>query len=93
MYLSGDLGCVRVQNHDVQTGRRLVVVKDSYGNALAPFLMASFDQVHVIDFRYFDASLPDYCAEQGITDVLFLNNLMSANTSTQHDSMWSLFNG
>lgn len=93
MYLSGDLGCVRVQNHDVQTGRRLVVVKDSYGNALAPFLMASFDQVHVIDFRYFDASLPDYCAEQGITDVLFLNNVMSANTSTQHDSMWSLFNG
>lgn len=91
MYLSGDMGCVRVTNNTLSTGRKLLIIKDSYGNAIAPFLMASFDEVHVVDFRYFSDNLPDYCAAQGITDVLFFNNEMSANTSVQHDSMWSLF--
>ena len=33
MYLHGDMGCVRITNHDLSTGRKLLVVKDSYGNA------------------------------------------------------------
>lgn len=91
MYLSGDMGCVRVTNNTLSTGRRLLIVKDSYGNAMAPFLTASFDEVHVVDFRYFEGNLPDYCESQGITDVLFFNNEMSANTSDQHDAMRALF--
>lgn len=91
MYLSGDMGCVRVTNNTLSTGRRLLIVKDSYGNAMAPFLTASFDEVHVVDFRYFEDNLPDYCEAQGITDVLFFNNEMSANTSDQHDAMRALF--
>ena len=91
MYLSGDMGCVRVTNNTLSTGRRLLIVKDSYGNAMAPFLTASFDEVHVVDFRYFEDNLPDYCESQGITDVLFFNNEMSANTSDQHDAMRALF--
>ena len=91
MYLSGDMGCVRVTNNTLSTGRRLLIVKDSYGNAMAPFLTASFDEVHVVDFRYFEDNLPDYCESQSITDVLFFNNEMSANTSDQHDAMRALF--
>lgn len=91
MYLSGDMGCVRVTNNELSTGRKLLVVKDSYGNAMGPFLMASFDEVHVVDFRYFEDNLPSYCEAQGITDVLFFNNEMSANTSMQHDAMRGLF--
>lgn len=91
MYLSGDMGCVRVTNNTLSTGRKLLIVKDSYGNAMAPFLTASFDEVHVVDFRYFEDNLPSYCESQGITDVLFFNNEMSANTSMQHDSMRALF--
>ena len=47
--------------------------------------------MHVVDFRYFEDNLPDYCESQGITDVLFFNNEMSANTSDQHDAMRALF--
>ena len=93
MYLYGDMGCVRVTNHDVQTGRRLLIVKDSYGNAIAPFLMASFDEVHAVDLRYFYDNVPDYCAAHGITDVLILNSEMSANTESRIDSIRNLFNG
>ena len=91
MFLGGDQGCVRIYNHDISTGRKLLIVKDSYGNAISPFLACNFDETHVVDFRYFQRLLPAYCEENGITDVLFFNNVMSANTSMQLDAMRLLF--
>lgn len=91
MFFHGDNGCVRVKNMDLSTGRKLAVVKDSYGNALGPFLTASFDEVHLIDFRYFEPNLKDYMAENGITDLLFFNNAMSANTYDRQQEIAGLF--
>ncbi len=91
MVIYGDTPLFRIVNHDGATGRRLAVVKDSYGNALAPFLIPNFDQVHVVDFRSFPRNLPAYCEENGITDLLFFNNVMSANTYSQIETMNGLF--
>lgn len=46
----------------------------------------------MVDFRYFEPNLESYCTAMGITDVLFFNNTMSANTYSQHDTMSGLFN-
>lgn len=92
MYLHGDMGCVRITNHDLSTGRKLLVVKDSYGNAMGPFLGASFDEVHMADFRYFEGDLPTYCTEHGITDVLFAVNEMAVNTEQHQNSIRAMFN-
>ena len=91
MFVWGDNPCVRIQNEDSHTGRSLVIVKDSYGNAIAPFLSASFDEVYVVDFRSFPGNLPAFCEENGVTDVLFFNNVMSANTYSQIETMNGLF--
>lgn len=91
MIIYGDNPLFKIVNHDGATGRKLVVVKDSYGNALAPFLTPSFDEVHIIDFRDFSGNLPAYCAENGITDVLFFNNIMAANTYSQVETMNGMF--
>lgn len=88
----GDLPCLKLVNQNGGTGRKLAMVKDSYGDAMATFLVNSFDEVYVIDFRSFPKNLPAYCEANGITDVLFFNNVMSANTSTQIESMDALFN-
>lgn len=77
MVLWGDNPLVRITNHDDASGRKLLLVKDSYGNAIAPFLAANYSEVHVADFRSFPGKLPAYCQENGITDVLFFNNVMS----------------
>lgn len=91
MVLYGDNPLFKIVNHDSATGRKLVLVKDSYGNALAPFLVNNYDEVHVVDFRSFPLNLPAYCQENGITDVIFFNNVMSANTWSQIESMNELF--
>ena len=91
MFLYGDQPCVRVQNQDCHNGRKLVMVKESYGNAIGPFLAASYDEVFVVDFRSFEGSLPDFCQENKVTDVLFLNSTIAANTGARVDDLWTLF--
>lgn len=75
---------------DCNTGRKIAVVKDSYGNAFVPYLTANYDEVHMIDFRYWKGNLTDYLKSNGIKEVLILNNTMSANAPTQVDMMKDL---
>ncbi len=77
-YMSGDDHIVKIDT-DMPNGRKLCVIKDSYGNALIPFLTSSFESVYVIDMRYFELNAISFLREQGITDVLFAMNSFSAN--------------
>lgn len=74
------------------TGKKIAVIKESYGNAFSPYLTNNYSEVHIIDFRYFNQNLADYCKQNGITEVLYLNGIMSANTQVQLDSMDGLLN-
>ena len=56
---------------DVGNGRRLLVFKDSYGNALAPFLVSMFDEIIIADFREFSLDTKTFVEEHGITDIAF----------------------
>ncbi len=69
-YLGGDQYVVRADTQ-VQNGRKLLVVKDSYGNATVPFYTNSFQQVIVLDARYFNRNLVSFIRDMGITDVVF----------------------
>lgn len=81
-FMGGDLRNAHVST-SVRNGRKLMIVKDSYGNALPAYLFFSFEDIHVIDFRHFSGSMPDYVRDNGITDILIVNNLLHAyNKST-----------
>lgn len=54
-----------------RNGRNLVIFKDSYGNALLPFLTSSFENIYLCDMRYFDINAIDFINEVEATDVLF----------------------
>lgn len=71
-FMGGDARRVSVKT-GVNNGRRLLIVKDSYGNAVAGYLFSSFEEVNVIDYRYFRTNVAKYCKEKGITDLLFVN--------------------
>ena len=55
---------------DCKNGRKLFLIKDSYGNALVPFLTGSFEEIYVVDFRYFKLNPISFMKEHGITDFL-----------------------
>ena len=58
--------------------RRLIILKDSFGNMLPGYLFYSFEEIHVIDNRYFTQDIVQYVHEHHITDILFANNIFSA---------------
>lgn len=70
MFMGSDSFIVKI-NTAVKNGRTLMIVKDSYGNAMIPFFTGSFEQIIVTDMRYFDLNMVDFIEEMGVTDLLF----------------------
>ena len=76
-FMGGDSKITKVHT-SVDNGRRIIIFKDSFGNAIPGYLFYSFEEVHVIDFRYFNRNIVTYIRENKITDVVFANNLTHA---------------
>ena len=55
---------------DVNNDRVLVVLKDDYPSAMIPCLTSSFSEIYVIDVRYCNFNVADFCVKKGATDVL-----------------------
>ena len=62
----------------VGNGRKVLIIKDSFGNAIPGYLFYSFDDIFVIDNRYFHLNLKKYIEQQGITDLLFACSIFNA---------------
>ena len=77
---------------ELDTGRKACVFKESYGNAFVPYLVDSFDEIYVIDIRYFGMNAVEYMKQQGITDVIFINNAFAANTGSLIEGIENLYN-
>ncbi|MGN0602595.1 MAG: DHHW family protein [Oscillospiraceae bacterium] len=90
MFLGADAIHTKVTT-SINNGRKIVVFKESYGNAFVPFLVNNFEEIYVIDIRYFGTNAVDYIKKIGATDVLFINNCFAANTSSLIKHIEDLF--
>ena len=73
-FYGGNYGLIQSKMPESRTGRKLLIIKDSYAHCFAPFTYADFDEVDLLDLRYYNASLSDLIASGGYTDILFLQN-------------------
>lgn len=85
-FMGGDQKLTHIHT-GANTGRRLIVIKDSYGNALPGYLFHSFDDIHIVDFRYFTHNIKKYAADNKITDVVFCVNVFNAYASSAAEKM------
>ena len=76
-FMGGDTKITKVET-STKNGRKLLILKDSFGNALPGYLFGSFEEIHVIDGRYFTKNMVDYVSQNGITDLVFANNVFKA---------------
>lgn len=81
MFLNGNhpLTEIRIM---ASTGRKLLLIKDSYANCFVPFLTGDFEEIVLVDPRYYYDSAEKLMKQYGFTDVLFLYNL---NTFLEDD--------
>lgn len=80
-FMGGDAKIVHVKT-STKNGRKLAIFKESFGNPIPGYLFGSFEEIFVLDERYFPYNAIDYIKKNGITDLLFANNTTGAgNTS------------
>lgn len=91
VYGGGDMRIIKV-NTGLKNGRKVAIIKDSMGNAIAPWLFGSFEEVHVIDSRYFPYNIVKYINSNGITDVVLCNNMLLGGTKNITDNLTRYLN-
>lgn len=68
-FLGGNQPLCVIKNSAVTDGSKLLLVRDSYADSMAPFLAQRFSEVHLVDLRYYRAPVSAYAAEQGIGNI------------------------
>ncbi|MBS4217455.1 hypothetical protein KHA96_03905 [Bacillus sp. FJAT-49711] len=80
-FLNGNHSLVTIKS-SVKNGRKLAVMKDSYAHVFIPFLANHFEEIYVIDLRYFHHDINDFIWENSVKEVLFLYNVVNFSTDT-----------
>ena len=66
----------------VEDAPSLLILRDSYMDSLSPFLLESYSRIHILDLRYYRASLSDYIAQNGFDDVLVCYSIDNFSTDS-----------
>jgi len=68
-FLGGNQPLCVIKNENVTDGSKLLLVRDSYADSLAPFLAQRFSEVHLVDLRYYRAPVSIYAAQNEIDEI------------------------
>ena len=85
-FIGGDTPVCVIET-DVENGPTCIMLKESYGNAFAPFLTSHYSKIIVIDPREFNRDgkpsldLAAFAAEQQIDDLIVINYPYMINSS------------
>ena len=68
-FLGGNTPLYIVRNPNAATDKKLLVVRDSYSDSLAPFLSQYFSEIHLLDLRYYRTSVAQYAQENSMDQI------------------------
>ena len=77
-FLSGNYGQVHIQNQKAASkakGKNILIIKDSFANSFVPFATQDYENIYMVDLRYYNGDMKSYLQEHNITDVLVLYNI------------------
>jgi hypothetical protein len=78
VFLGGDFPLMKIFS-DVKNGKKIVIIKDSYGNAFTPYLAAHYEEVYVVDYRYFKGNIKSLMRDNNINEILLAHNTFVLN--------------
>ncbi|MGN0318564.1 MAG: DHHW family protein [Lachnospira sp.] len=86
-FIGGDNPFTIVTNPNLTDGSNILVVKESFGNAMIPYLSESYQNVYVMDYRYYNKTVSETVDEYGIDTVLFVNNVVATTAVERIDEL------
>ncbi len=73
-FLDGNHALMTIKTN-VKNNKKIAIFKDSYAHCFIPFLTNHYEEIHVIDLRYYNLSVYEYMEEHDIGEALFLYNV------------------
>ncbi len=86
IFMGSDHPFARVTTN-VKNGKTALVIKDSYANALLPFLTSHYETIVVVDPRSYFGTLADIYSEYDVDDVIIINYAFSSTFTSFIESM------
>lgn len=86
VFLDGNHGYTRIVNKDCKNGKRILVVKDSYAHCFTTFLAEDYEEVVMVDLRYFHKSVEEIVEKEQLNEVLYLFG--AENFAESSDLFW-----
>ena len=80
-FAAGDQPFVHINVPENPQNLNILILKDSYADQFAPFLIENYGNIYIVDPRYNSGFKPlDYFKDINLSDILFLNNLQVGNS-------------
>ena len=70
-YMKGNHSLVNITNHNIPEGKTALLVLDSYGCVVAPYLSLQFSRLDCIDIRSYTDSIEDYISNNKPDIVIY----------------------
>ncbi len=86
-FTAGDNPYTVIENLNRKKGRTCVIVKESFANALIPYMVYNYKKVYVVDYRYYNQSFVELAEKVGAKDVIFINNMSAVRNETLMNRM------
>lgn len=91
-FLAGDHALCEITNNDLPDAPNCVIVKDSFGNAIAPFFTQNFHNLYILDFRQYSAmNLQGFVDVYDIDIVIILLQTIDVNSYSYNNLVERLF--
>lgn len=71
-YAYGDRAIIKVHNNLKSDGKNMLLIRDSFGDSVIPFLSLGMENLTAIDLRHFTGSLQSYIQENKPDTILLL---------------------
>lgn len=72
VFLGGNHPLLKIENENAKTDEKLLIIKDSFSNALLPYMTDNFSEIHVWDLRFNNVEISKYVKENAIDKITVL---------------------
>ncbi|MDO4520758.1 MAG: DHHW family protein, partial [Erysipelotrichaceae bacterium] len=86
-YLDGNHGYVHIKT-DAGSGKKAILIKDSYSHILIPYLAAEYSDLEIFDLRYFHDQVSTHLTDKENTDVYVIYGIETFCTDTNLAILW-----
>ena len=92
-FLMGDNAFTVINVPSNPQDKSILVIKDSYGNAMVPFLTEHYGNIYIIDPRRTNMNVYEQFKDVNFTDIVFILNNQSANNSAWYNYFYNALLG